>query len=1675
MLNIIKIIVLSFLFVASSHAAIYENWNDGEPSDSGNNFFDREDCTELYASNGKWNDKGCHVDLHYSCYDGAAWALSREADRLGDENHISKGSAHDSCQELGDRFYFAAPFNEYENERLRALIEDAGISSAWISVQDTINEADYVANATWASATMAPYITRWAGPDAQNVEPDNGGSSGNQDCTVMDEEGFWHDTECDAGPYLFLCADPGKTWHLSTTSSTNEILYAGERACRSDNIEHTFKAPVSDPEYDGTLAAVKSSIPAGSFVWVNVNDHLDDGEFQANENRYFWNDGEPNLLTTELCVVKAGSASDPGFEHGWNNLPCEQTKNYACYRNSDGSWLTAAGVSSGYNLEEGIAACKAADSGSHTYTFWAPVTYAQNNSVPEDAWFNAQYDTSTSQWVLNQDSAFWGWTTLWDKDGDLKNTNYRNVSEPNNGVFTAHAGESPYLNVVEGQEHCASQQPGGYWFDVSCSFAMPVACFDSASTTEPWKLAPAQVNKDLYTGERACLALSDAHNYRFLAPATRQQQLELANLAGLSAVWINASDRIAEKDWLYSDFLLGWAGTGFGLEQPVSDESLDCAVANGSKWGVWEARDCSESHEVLCKNGDSWSLSGSAISLTDSIVSGQNACKALAGGPWVFAATKNLVEYVDSLPLLAGGKEVWINAFDTEVEGDWKINHQRFWDVNEPDIANSIAEDCALMQESDGLWRSEECNSASSYSYLCFDIKNDAWKVSTISGNLNNFPEGQNACEAMNTYTEDFAFAAPSYEWDNAKAKAAITTAGASSVWINANDRIEEGNWIFNQFLYWSASALNDAPDTKDCLTMNNLGYWQDTACESSQATNVACYSGDNWYLAPISSDLSNFSEGQRACDDLGEGYLFFAPTSNEHNRDLRALISGSESVWINGIDIAEEGKWVLNSAGSPTPNWASLEPGGGVDENCAYVDHQGLWFDDVCSGTSVSRPVACRDTSTGELSISLSSIELDSDNNFDNAHAMCGAGKKFSAPVTFNENEKLIGLIAQYGLGGEEIWVDVSDALFETRWALNIAATANYSLSGDTGNDACGSLDNTGLVVAADCSLEKVVTCYDGQDWRVSNAKTALGDASNNGKLIRNAFAICQQEFSGDYTFAVPEVNDQSGKWQLAQALALRGSTDAWLNVADWFVADQFSFNMPYQNISISASAVTGCAYVDGSSSGWLVAEQCDTKAAHFACYDGSTWNVAPANGTLAEPGTPQVGIDAWDQSYGDLRCKEFFGEGYNFTAPITPKEDTRLQLLVSRLANSNKDTWINYYANRLWTLNGQQWFSDRINTNIVDGTNIDQGRTTEDCGLISKASGKLNLTDEVCSEQQRALCFNGTDWKRTVAPVQWNQASAQCGTEFDETHMFAIPRDGLERSLVNSLLSNDGDATWVNYSDLAVESKWRANLPVRQWWSINEPSNMGNRDCAVIDAATNTWHADYCDQVFYRYTCKNGTQWKIVGTDGSEGVNSPAGTWAQGFSACRQVNSLIAGDWKFEFPQDYFANLAAATSLSANADLQAELAAGKSAWLNLTDQYRENNWQRGRQFSDWAADFGFDNSKNCAYVDTETAILPNGDAVKGSWMPESCISSRSSFACSNGKNWQVATMATPVGVWVDGFSECQALGVDWIYAAPNTSFDNERLKAAIGKGSAWINLQDVSTDGDWAANFPE
>ena len=272
--TIIKLTIFLFVFVSYGAKAqlTYTNWQSGQPT--GGIIGDNQDCV-LMESNGRWNDRGCLTagSLNYACYNGFAWAIS------GGTGDWVTGDNHGQCQNLGADFYFAAPFNAYENQRLLEAKNQAGVGDIWINIEDATSEGNFISNGNYRNAVAPPYITRWAGADPNNFdEPDDGGPNGSNDCVAMDRNGYWHDRDCSEN-HRFLCSNPGSSWVISSVTSPITELYSGEKACRQSNSLYTFEAPTSDNGNAGASSAVRSGMSTNELIWINVNDLLQEDVF----------------------------------------------------------------------------------------------------------------------------------------------------------------------------------------------------------------------------------------------------------------------------------------------------------------------------------------------------------------------------------------------------------------------------------------------------------------------------------------------------------------------------------------------------------------------------------------------------------------------------------------------------------------------------------------------------------------------------------------------------------------------------------------------------------------------------------------------------------------------------------------------------------------------------------------------------------------------------------------------------------------------------------------------------------------------------------------------------------------------------------------------------------------------------------------------------------------------------------------------------------------------------------------------------------------------------------------------------------------------------------------------------------------------------------------------------
>lgn len=201
----------------SGDRALYQNWNAGEPNDSGGG----EDCGERLSSNGTWNDIDCAAQRGFIC-EGPPVPLTRnwtpapkslgfkcsgiavQAEQipycLYIDRAMSLADADRFCKANGGKV--AEPSTA---EKDRALAEQIGPrgggsgADVWIGLTDAEQEG------TWRTAegNVARFMAFRSG------EPNNAGASG-EDCAVWSPgDGQWNDLPCDVRAESICRGDAG--------------------------------------------------------------------------------------------------------------------------------------------------------------------------------------------------------------------------------------------------------------------------------------------------------------------------------------------------------------------------------------------------------------------------------------------------------------------------------------------------------------------------------------------------------------------------------------------------------------------------------------------------------------------------------------------------------------------------------------------------------------------------------------------------------------------------------------------------------------------------------------------------------------------------------------------------------------------------------------------------------------------------------------------------------------------------------------------------------------------------------------------------------------------------------------------------------------------------------------------------------------------------------------------------------------------------------------------------------------------------------------------------------------------------------------------------------------------------------------------------------------------------
>lgn len=183
----------SFFEWEDGSPAFYLNWATGEPNDANGN----EDCGEIYANTGVWNDDDCASAQPYVCetetgttcqgtldtFDGSTYAFCTDVQTWS--------AARASCQAMG--MELASVTDAAEN----AFLADLGAVLSpgtrwWLGLTDQVSENVY----QWTDGTPL-WFTHW------NVgQPDN---ASDEDCVELNHSVAreWNDRPCsDAQAYI---------------------------------------------------------------------------------------------------------------------------------------------------------------------------------------------------------------------------------------------------------------------------------------------------------------------------------------------------------------------------------------------------------------------------------------------------------------------------------------------------------------------------------------------------------------------------------------------------------------------------------------------------------------------------------------------------------------------------------------------------------------------------------------------------------------------------------------------------------------------------------------------------------------------------------------------------------------------------------------------------------------------------------------------------------------------------------------------------------------------------------------------------------------------------------------------------------------------------------------------------------------------------------------------------------------------------------------------------------------------------------------------------------------------------------------------------------------------------------------------------------------------------------
>ena len=206
------------------------------------------------------------------------------------------------------------------------------------------------------------------------------------------------------------------------------------------------------------------------------------------------------------------------------------------------------------------------------------------------------------------------------------------------------------------------------------------------------------------------------------------------------------------------------------------------------------------------------------------------------------------------------------------------------WGANEPNNYNN--EDCAESRP-DGYFNDNNCSV--SRRFACLNDNGD-WLITNESGS---WDRGEAACS--NATGGQYHFAAPVSSRQNEALKQAKSWAGADRVWINYDDREQEGTWRAN------GHAPADKVMFTEIRSFQNNKCFDDSSGRAANGANVHlwdCHNGQNqrWYLD--ANGLLHSAVNYQMCVTLPGGN-----TANGNSLKMAPCTGGADQQWEWGDD----------------------------------------------------------------------------------------------------------------------------------------------------------------------------------------------------------------------------------------------------------------------------------------------------------------------------------------------------------------------------------------------------------------------------------------------------------------------------------------------------------------------------------------------------------------------------------------------------------------------------------------------------------------------------------------------------------------------------------------------------------------------------------------------------